>query len=136
MKIVEVSAAIIIKDNKILITQRGYGEYKDFWEFPGGKLEKDETGETAIIREMKEELDADIEVIKYLSTIEHDYPSFHLIMHNYLCRFKNNYIKLLEHESMKYVSIEELDSIDFLPADRKIISSIKKLNNFNYLYNK
>lgn len=126
MKVIEVAAAIIMHNNKFLITQRGYGEYKDYWEFPGGKLENGETGESALIREIKEELDADIEIISYLNTIEHDYPSFHLIMHNYICKFKNEHIKLLEHESMKYITIEEIDNFNFLPADRKIFPELKK----------
>ena len=126
MKTIEVSSAIIIKEKKVFITQRGYGDFKDKWEFPGGKLEKGESGEDCIVREIKEELDADIEVISFLSTIEYAYPSFHLIMHNYLCRFKKDHLSLLEHEAAKFVNIADLDSIDFLPADKLILDDIRK----------
>ena len=117
MKTIEVSSAIIIRHNKIFITQRGYGEFKDKWEFPGGKLEAGESGEDCIVREIKEELDADIEVVSYLNTIEYTYPTFCLIMHNYICKLKNDHLSLLEHEAAKFISVDELDSIDFLPAD-------------------
>lgn len=126
MKRIEVSAAIIIKDNKIFVTQRGYGEFKGGWEFPGGKLEEGETGEQAVIREIKEELDADIEVIEDLGTVEYDYPSFHLMMHNYICKLKHEYIVLKEHEAAKFVSIDELDKVDFLPADLLVLPKIHR----------
>lgn len=126
MKKVEVSSAIIIKGTKIFITQRGYGEFKDKWEFPGGKLEKYESPENCIIREIKEELDADIRIIKYLSTIEYTYPTFHLIMHNFICELKSSHMSLLEHEAAKFVDVNELDFIDFLPADKLVLEDIKK----------
>ena len=126
MRIIEVSSAIIIKDNKIFVTQRGYGEFKDKWEFPGGKLEKNETGQTCIVREIKEELDADIRVIKFLNTIEYTYPTFHLVMHNYICELKNSHMSLLEHEAAKFVNISDLDKIDFLPADLLILDDLKR----------
>ena len=126
MKVIEVSSAIIIKNNKIFITQRGYGDFKDKWEFPGGKLESGESGEDCIVREIKEELDADINVISFLSTIEYTYPTFHLIMHNYICGLKNNHLSLLEHEAAKFVDIAELDRIDFLPADLLVLEDLKK----------
>lgn len=126
MKKIEVSSAIIIKGTKIFITQRGYGEFKDKWEFPGGKLEKGESPEDCIVREIKEELDADIKIIKYLSTIEYSYPTFHLIMHNFICELKSSHMSLLEHEAAKFVDVNELDSIDFLPADRLVLEDIKK----------
>lgn len=126
MKIIEVSSAIIIKDNKVFITQRGYGDFKDKWEFPGGKLEEGESGEDCIVREIKEELDAEIEVNKLLDTIEYTYPTFHLIMHNYICKLKNDHLSLLEHEAAKFVSVDELDKIDFLPADKLILDDIRK----------
>ena len=129
MKNVEVSAAIIIKDNKIFITQRGYGEYKGKWEFPGGKLEKGETGEECLIREIKEELEADIEIIKFLKTIEWDYPSFHLIMHCYICKLKSEHLTLLEHEAAIFINIDEIDQVDFLPADLLILEDIKRYIN-------
>ena len=126
MKVIEVSAAIIIKDNKIFVTQRGYGEFKGMWEFPGGKLEQGETGEQAIIREIKEELDADIIVDEYLSTIDYDYPTFHLKMHNYICHLASEHIILKEHEAAKFVGITELDLVDFLPADILVVNDLKK----------
>lgn len=129
MKNIEVSSAIIIKDNKIFITQRGYGDFKDKWEFPGGKLETNETSEKCIIREIKEELDTDIEILKYLNTIEYDYPQFHLKMHNFICKLKHEHIVLKEHESAKFINIEEIDSIDFLPADKLVIKELKKYLN-------
>lgn len=131
MKIIEVSAAIIIKDNKIFITERGYGEFKDFWEFPGGKLEENESKENALIREIKEELNAEIEIDKYLGKVEYDYSSFYLKMHCFIAHLKNNQYTLLEHEAAKFISIEELDSVDFLPADKLILNKIKEyiLNN-------
>ena len=126
MKTVTVSSAIIIKEGKIFITQRGYGEFKDTWEFPGGKLEKGESPEDCIVREIKEELDADIKIIKYLNTIEYTYPTFHLIMHNFICKLKSCHMSLLEHEAAKFVDVNELDSIDFLPADKLVLEDIKK----------
>ena len=126
MKIVEVSAAIILKDNKIFVTQRGYGEFKDMWEFPGGKIEQGESGEDCIIREIKEELDADIIVDSFLSTIEYDYHNFHLIMHNYICHLANDHIILKEHEAAKFVDSNELDIVDFLPADILVVNDFKK----------
>lgn len=125
MKIVEVSAAIIIKDNKIFITQRGYGDQKDKWEFPGGKIEKGETPEDCIIREIKEELDADIRIIKKLNVIEYNYPSFHLVMHNFIVQMKNPHILLREHEASRYVDLNEVDTIDFLEADKLVLKDLK-----------
>ena len=126
MKRIEVSAAIILKDNKIFVTQRGYGEFKGGWEFPGGKREVGETGEQAAIREIKEELDADIEILKDLGVIEYDYPSFHLVMHNYICKLRHEHIVLKEHEAAKFVSIDELDRVDFLPADLLVLPRIHR----------
>jgi len=126
MKTIEVSAAIIVKENKIFVTRRGYGEFKDMWEFPGGKLEPNESGKSAIIREIKEELDADIVVDKFLCTIDYDYKKFHLTMHNYICHLASDHIVLKEHEDAKFVSIGELDKIDFLPADILVVNELKK----------
>lgn len=128
MKTIEVCAAIIIKDNKIFVTQRGYGEFKNMWEFPGGKVEPGEEIENTIKREIKEELDADIEIVKFLNTIEYTYPSFHLVMHNFICRLKEDHLVLLEAEDAKYVSIDELKNVDFLPADLLILPDL-----INYL---
>lgn len=126
MKTIEVSAAIIINKSKIFVTQRGYGEFKDMWEFPGGKLEIGESPENALIREIKEELDADIVVKHYLSTIEYDYPSFHLVMHNFICELAHSHVSLLEHEAAKYVNEKELDQVQFLPADVLVVHDLKK----------
>lgn len=131
MKEIEVSAAIIIKDGKIFVTQRGYGDFKYMWEFPGGKLEKGEAPDECIVREIREELEADIEVVTFLNTIKYSYPTFNLTMHNFICRLKNNHISLLEHEAAKFVDISELDKVDFLPADLLILKELKEylLNN-------
>lgn len=126
MKNIKVVAAVIKKDNKIFITQRGYGEFKDGWEFPGGKVEINENEEHAIIREIKEELDADIEVEKFITNVEYDYSTFHLSMNIYLCKLKEEHLVLLEHENSAWVSKEELDSFNFLPADRVVLNKIKE----------
>ena len=126
MKTIEVSSAIIIRNNKVFVTQRGYGEFKDKWEFPGGKIERGESAEECILREIKEELDADIKIIRFLDKIEYSYPTFHLIMHNFLCELKNNHLTLREHEAAKFVDIIEIDEIDFLPADLLILDDLKK----------
>ena len=128
MKNIEVCAAIIIKENKIFVTQRGYGQFKDMWEFPGGKIELNESKSDCIIREIKEEMDADIEVVKHLNTIEYDYETFHLTMHNLICKLKNEHINLLEHEAAKWVDANELMTIDFLPADLLVLEDL-----LNYL---
>lgn len=117
MKKINVVAAIIIKDNKIFVTQRGYGEFKDKWEFPGGKIEENETPTNALIREIKEELDASISVNEFLCDVEYDYETFHLSMKCFICSLNNLHLELLEHENAKWVKLEELDNIDFLPAD-------------------
>ena len=127
MKQIEVVAAIIMADNKIFATQRGYGEFKDMWEFPGGKMEPGETPEVALVREIKEELAADISVDRFVCTIEHDYPTFHLTMHNYLCHVVSGDLQLLEHEAAKWLAIENIDSVDWLPADLKILPPLKEL---------
>lgn len=121
MKIIEVAAAIITKDNKYFLTQRGYGEFKDFWEFPGGKLELNETPEEACVREIKEELDADIKVIKNLGLVEYDYSSFYLKMHLILCTLENGHIDLIEAENSKRCNEEEISELDLLPADREAL---------------
>ena len=133
MKTLNVVAAIIKKDNKILATQRGYGEFKGGWEFPGGKPEANETKEEALKREINEELNADIEVNDYICTVEYDYPNFHLTMHTYYCSLLNDNLELLyhdeerlEHESMKWLSIDEIDSVDWLGADIEIVEKLKK----------
>lgn len=125
MKTINVVCAIIKREDKIFVTQRGYGEFKDFWEFPGGKIEQGESPEDALIREIHEELDADIQIDRYLCTSEYDYPNFHLSMKAYLCHLKNPHLELLEHEAAKWVGLNELKSIDFLPADKIILTYLE-----------
>lgn len=126
MKIVKVVAAIIRDGDKIFATQRGYGEYKDGWEFPGGKVEEGETLEDALAREIREELDTEIEVGEYLDTIEYDYPMFHLSMCCYWCIVKSGNLVLKEHEDAKWLTKETIDSVKWLPADITIIDKIKQ----------
>ena len=124
MKHIEVVAAIIHRDGQTFATQRGYGEWKDWWEFPGGKMEPGETPEVALIREIHEELAADIEVGELLCTEEYDYPKFHLTMHCYLCSLLSE-MTLLEHEDARWLSKEELNSVKWLPADEEVILRLK-----------
>lgn len=126
MKIVKVIAAIIIHDNHILATQRGYGDFKDGWEFPGGKIEPGETPQAAIVREIKEELDMEVEVGTFLETVEYDYPNFHLSMDCFFCTIKSGKIALKEHEAAKWLTKETLDSVAWLPADKELIEPIKR----------
>ena len=112
---------------KVFATQRGYGDFKDGWEFPGGKVEPDETPEQAIVREIREELDTEIEVERYIDTIEYDYPEFHLSMDCFLCRIISGDLILKEHEAARWLSREELDSVDWLPADITIMDQVREL---------
>ena len=125
MKTIRVVAAIILDDDKVFATQRGYGEFKDGWEFPGGKIDKGETPEEALVREIKEELDTEIEVINLLDTIEYDYPNFHLSMDCFICKIRSGTLILKEHEAAKWLTKEELYSVDWLPADLGLIPKIK-----------
>lgn len=125
MKTVNVVAAIIIKDKKIFATQRGYGEFKDGWEFPGGKVEKGETPENAIVREIKEELDTEIKVKEYFDTVEYDYPNFHLSMKCYICSVLSGKLELLEHEAAKWLDKDSLDLVAWLPADLGLVDKQK-----------
>lgn len=127
MKTIEVAAAIIVKDNKVFATQRGYGEFKDGWEFPGGKLEPGESAREALVREIREELDVDIKVGKLLETVEYDYPEFHLTMHCFICELLSEEIVLKEHEDARWLKEEELDTVDWLPADVGVIGKIFEL---------
>ena len=127
MKTIEVAAAIIVKDNRIFATQRGYGEFKDGWEFPGGKIEPGESAQEALVREIREELDVDIRVGKLLETVEYDYPEFHLTMHCFICELLSEEIVLKEHEDARWLKEEELDTVDWLPADVGVISKIFEL---------
>ena len=128
MKQIEVVAAIIYKDEAYFATQRGYGEFEGMWEFPGGKIEEGETAEFALKREIQEELGIDITIDNFLCTIEYDYPSFHLTMHCYLCGIKFGEIELREHKSARWLTIEILDSVKWLPADKDVIEKLKYRN--------
>ena len=125
MKHIEVVAAIIRKGDRIFATQRGYGEWKDWWEFPGGKMEAGETPEEALVREIREELSAEISVDEFLCMVEHDYPAFHLKMHCYLCSLIGEALYLNEHEAAKWLTKNELDSVKWLPADVEVVEVIK-----------
>lgn len=125
MKVIRVVAAIIIHDGKIFATQRGYGEFKDGWEFPGGKIEQGETPEEALIREIREELDSEIEVGELFDTVEYDYPQFHLSMDCFLCKLQKGKLVLKEHEAAKWLSQEQLDSVEWLPADKGLINKLR-----------
>ena len=127
MKSIEVVAAIIRKDDKIFATQRGYGDWKDWWEFPGGKMEPGETPEEALRREIQEELSTEIFVDKFLCTVEYDYPKFHLTMHCYWCSLVSEGLHLNEHEAAKWLSIEQIESVKWLPADLEVVEKIKEL---------
>ena len=116
-----------IKGDKIFATQRGYGEWKDWWEFPGGKMEVGETPEDALKREIREELSTEISVDEFLCTVEYDYPAFHLKMNCYLCSLLTETLHLNEHEAAKWLSINNLDSVKWLPADVKVLEVIKTI---------
>jgi len=124
MKQIEVVAAIIRKGDLIFATQRGYGEWKDWWEFPGGKMEAGETPEEALVREIREELSAEISVDEFLCTVEYDYPAFHLTMHCYLCSLVTEALHLNEHEAARWLTKDELDSVKWLPADAHLITDL------------
>ena len=127
MKTIEVVAAIIIKDGKVFSTQRGYGEFKGWWEFPGGKIESGECPKEALIREIHEELDAEISVGELLETVEWDYPNFHLTMHCFVCSLTSESLYLNEHEAAAWLTMETLHSVKWLPADEGILRKIEVL---------
>ncbi len=125
MKVIEVVAAIIHdEEGRIFATQRGYGPMKDGWEFPGGKMESGETPEEALKREIWEELETRIEVEQLFKTIDYDYPDFHLTMHCYICKIESGELTLKEHEAARWLTKEQLSSIDWLPADQSLISRL------------
>ncbi|MCI6115499.1 MAG: (deoxy)nucleoside triphosphate pyrophosphohydrolase [Spirochaetales bacterium] len=126
VKSIRVSAAVIHRDGKIFATKRGYGEYKGKWEFPGGKREEGESGEEALYREIKEELDSKVKIEKLICTTDYDYPTFHLTMDVYLSTLIEGKLTLLEHEDAKWVSLDSIDNLDWLPADWSVIDEIKK----------
>lgn len=125
-KTVNVVAAVIKRGDMIFATQRGYGDLKGGWEFPGGKIEKEESPEAALVREIKEELDTEISVDKFLHTIEYDYPSFHLSMRCYLCSVVSGDLNLKEHEAARWLTKETLNSVEWLPADAELIPMINE----------
>lgn len=124
MKVIKVVAAIIVRDGEVFATQRGYGDLKGGWEFPGGKIEEGETPQEALAREIKEELDTEIEVGEFFDNVEYDYPNFHLSMGCYICKIKSGKLTLLEHEAAKWLTVDNLNSVDWLPADQGLIEKI------------
>ena len=127
MKTINVVAAVIIKEGKVFATQRGYGEFKDGWEFPGGKVEAGESPEEALCREIREELEVEVNVGDLIDTIEYDYPAFHLSMKCYACTIAGGSPHLLEHEAARWLSADQLDSVAWLPADITLIPKIAGL---------
>lgn len=130
MKTIEVVAGVIVDESpdgskKFLATQRGYGDFKGGWEFPGGKTEPGETPEQALARELKEELTIDVEVGDFITIVEHDYPGRHITMHCYFCRVIGGALTLLEHESARWLTKQELRSVDWLPADVTVVDAIE-----------
>lgn len=124
MKRIEVVAAIIRKGDAIFATQRGYGDFRDWWEFPGGKMEPGETPEEALVREIREELSADISIDKFLYTVDYDYPAFHLTMHCYMCSLLCEALHLNEHEAARWLKADEIHSVNWLPADDVLLPRI------------
>ena len=128
MKQIKVVAAVIVRNGKIFATQRGYGEWKDWWEFPGGKIESGESPEEALQREIREELAIDIAIDSHLTTVDYDYPDFHLTMHCYLCHLKDDIQPhLLEHEAARWLGKGELEEVKWLPADVEVIKAFCNL---------
>lgn len=125
-KTINVVAAIIVRDGRLFATQRGYGEWKDWWEFPGGKIEPGEAARDALKREIREELQTEIEVGELLTTVEYDYPKFHLSMQCFVCSVISGHLSLLEHEDARWLSKDELDSVKWLPADVEVVARIKR----------
>lgn len=127
MKAIEVVAAIIKKEDKIFITRRASGEFADMWEFPGGKIEKLESREEALIREIKEELELDIDVLEFLTTIDYDYSNFHLTMHCFICEISGGKLNLNAHNDSKWITLDELDEPEWVPADILVVEAIKNM---------
>ena len=124
MKTIEVVAAIIIEDGKVFATQRGYGEWQGWWEFPGGKIEPNESPQQALKREIREELNADISVDTLLDTVEWDYPTFHLTMHCFICKLESGTFSLNEHNDAAWLTKDTLESVKWLPADLVLLDKI------------
>ncbi len=127
MKTVHVAAAVILRDGQVFATQRGYGAYKDYWEFPGGKIEPGETAEEALAREIREELDTEIAVDAPFDRVEYDYPEFHLSMQCFLCRVIRGSLVLKEHEAAAWLDRDRLDDVRWLPADETVISRLRDI---------
>lgn len=126
LKTVQVVAALLINLDKVFATQRGYGEFKDGWEFPGGKIKPGEIPEEALKREIQEELATEIRVEQPLTTVEYDYPTFHISMQCFLCKVERGNLTLLEHKAARWLSYDELDSVDWLPADKVVVGELRK----------
>ena len=126
MKTIRVVAAIIVENGRVFATQRGYGDFKDGWEFPGGKIEAGESPEQALVREIREELDTEIRLERLLRTVEWDYPTFHLSMDCFICKIESGDLHLREHEAARWLDLEHLNDVDWLPADLQLIPEIAK----------
>ncbi len=124
MKTIEVVAAVIVRGGQVFATQRGYGEWQGWWEFPGGKMEPGESPQEALVREIREELDAEISVGRLLETVEWDYPKFHLTMHCFLCSLLSDSVHLNEHEAAAWLTRDTLHSVKWLPADEGLVGKI------------
>ena len=124
MKVIEVVAAIIKKEDKIFITRRGYGEFVDMWEFPGGKIENGESKEEALHREIKEELELHIKNLEYLTTVDYDYSNFHLTMHCFICEIDRGTLKLNAHNDAKWINFNDLDKQKWVPADILVVDAL------------
>lgn len=126
MKTIEVVAAIIRDDEKIFATQRGYGDFKGGWEFPGGKIEAGESPQDALVREIREELATEIKVGKQIEIVEYDYPQFHLTMHCFWCTIEFGNLELREHTEARWLTKETLNNVNWLPADLRVVEKVRK----------
>ena len=127
MKYINVVCAVIVNKGRLFACQRGYGEWKDWWEFPGGKIESGESPEEALLREIREELSIDISIDRHLTTVDYDYPDFQLTMHSYLCHLKDDIQPhLLEHEDARWLGKSELEEVKWLPADVEVIKALNE----------
>ena len=131
MKTIQVVAAIIVEEGRLFATQRGYGEFKDYWEFPGGKMEPGETPQQALRREILEELDTRVDVGELLTTVEYDYPKFHLTLHCFLCRVSEGCLTLKEHEAAVWIELSRVGELNWLPADLQLLPLLKGLAQAN-----